>query len=150
MAEEKPTLHIDTDWKKQAQEEKRRLADQQAAAKAAKPIAAPPSAGAFAAPAKPGATAAATAAGARSRASQEASFSSLVQSILTQIYYFLGELDPRGGGNVNLDMAKLQLDTLNVLEAKTVHNLDEAEQRLLDNALYEGRVRYVAVASQYL
>lgn len=149
MAEEKPTLHIDTDWKKQAQEEKRRLADQQAEARAAKPIAAPPSAGAFAAPAK-GSAAAAPAGGARSRAPQEASFSSLVQSILTQIFYFLGELDPRGGGSVNLDMAKHQLDTLNVLEAKTVHNLDEAEQRLLDNALYEGRVRYVAVASQYL
>ena len=27
MAEEQPSLHIDTDWKKQAQEEKRRLAE---------------------------------------------------------------------------------------------------------------------------
>ena len=29
MAEEQPSLHIDTDWKKQAQEEKRRLAEEQ-------------------------------------------------------------------------------------------------------------------------
>ena len=29
MAEELPSLHIDTDWKKQAQEEKRKLAEQQ-------------------------------------------------------------------------------------------------------------------------
>ena len=27
MAEEQPSLHIDTDWKKQAQEEKKRLAE---------------------------------------------------------------------------------------------------------------------------
>ena len=30
MAEEKPSLHIDTDWKKQAQEEKKRLAEEEA------------------------------------------------------------------------------------------------------------------------
>src|SRR5688500_10408407 len=35
MAEEKPSLHIDTDWKKQAQEEKKKLAEQEAQRKAA-------------------------------------------------------------------------------------------------------------------
>ena len=29
MADEQPSLHIDTDWKKQAQEEKRKLAEQE-------------------------------------------------------------------------------------------------------------------------
>ena len=29
MADEKPSLHIDTDWKKQAQEEKRKLAEEE-------------------------------------------------------------------------------------------------------------------------
>jgi hypothetical protein len=29
MAEELPSLHIDNDWKKQAQEEKRRLVEQE-------------------------------------------------------------------------------------------------------------------------
>ena len=45
MAEEKPSIHIDTDWKKQAQEEKRRLAEQEkakAAATAAVGPSAPP------------------------------------------------------------------------------------------------------------
>src|SRR5512146_942810 len=45
MAEEKPSLHIDTDWKKQAQEEKRRLAEEEqkrAAERAAAASAAPP------------------------------------------------------------------------------------------------------------
>ena len=50
MAEELPSLHIDTDWKKQAQEEKRKLAEAQekqraeAAAKAAVPAVAAASA----------------------------------------------------------------------------------------------------------
>src|SRR5688500_9614779 len=38
MAEEKPSLHIDTDWKKQAQEEKKKLAEQEAQRKAAAPV----------------------------------------------------------------------------------------------------------------
>src|SRR3954451_7746326 len=42
MAEEQPSLHIDTDWKKQAQEEKRRLAEQAAKNRAATPAAPPP------------------------------------------------------------------------------------------------------------
>src|SRR3954454_15620429 len=29
MSDDKPSLHIDTDWKKQAQEEKRRLAEEE-------------------------------------------------------------------------------------------------------------------------
>src|SRR5439155_22841 len=35
MAEDKPGLHVDTDWKKQAQEEKRKLAEQEEKRKAA-------------------------------------------------------------------------------------------------------------------
>ena len=44
MAEELPSLHIDNDWKKQAQEEKRRLAEAQEKQRAAqaKPSARPP------------------------------------------------------------------------------------------------------------
>src|SRR5205823_9890369 len=58
MAEEQPSLHIDTDWKKQAQEEKRRLAeDEQKRAAASKPAAS----AAPAATAAPGGAAAATA-----------------------------------------------------------------------------------------
>ena len=43
MAEETSSLHIDTDWKKQAQEEKRKLAEaEKAKAEQAKAPAAPP------------------------------------------------------------------------------------------------------------
>src|SRR5437868_1452556 len=108
MADEQPSLHIDTDWKKQAQEEKRRLAeDEQKRSAAENPPERPP-AGAGAAPdmgaaprgAGPGASATAPrgragAAGSRERAVPEASFESLVQSLATQVLYHLGDLAPR-------------------------------------------------------
>ena len=152
MAEEIPSLHIDTDWKKQAQEEKKRLAEQ-AAAKPP-PITAPAGIGA-AAVATPFAPAAApeSAGGSAARPGQPkpGSFAALVTTLLTQLYFYLGDLSPRGAEPmVNLDMAKQNVDLLGMLENKTANNLDEEERKLLDNALYESRMRFVSVASQYL
>lgn len=143
MAEEQPSLHIDTDWKKQAQEEKKRLAEQEARQKSPEPAAAP-AGGAGAAPGRTGG---------RGRTAGEippASFSTLVQSLVTQVLFYLGELATRGGEPaVNLDMAKHQIDMLSVLEEKTKGNLAPEEKALLDAALYETRMRYVNVASQF-
>jgi len=149
-----PSLHIDTDWKKQAHEEKRKLAEQESARSAPQTPAgsAGPAAGASAAGARgaggPGG------AGGASRGQRDlppAGFGTLVQSILTQILYYLGDLSSRGGEPMlNLDMAKHQIDTLGVLEEKTKGNLSPDEQRLLDAALYEARMRYVAVAQQFI
>src|SRR5207247_1404744 len=121
MAEE-PSLHIDTDWKKQAQEEKRKLAEQQAVvATPASPPRAP------AAPRSGDAPGAA----ARGRAARELpppSFAALVQSIVTQVLFYLGDLTARGAEpTLNLDMAKHHIDTLGVLEEKTKGNLTEEE-----------------------
>jgi len=138
MADEK--LHIDTDWKKQAQEEKRRLAEQAAATKTKEPaiIAPPPGPG----EARPSG---------RPRGQMPpASFSTLVQSLLTQALFYLGDLSARGAEpTVNLEMAKHQIDTLGVLEEKTKGNLSEEEQKLMDTVLYEARMRYVSVAAQF-
>ena len=144
MSQENSSIQIDTDWKKQAQEEKRRLAEQQKA-KESSPTTAAPATGASAA-ARP------TTGGAKSaRELPEASFASLVQGIVTQSLYYLGDLAPRGSEPVvNLDMAKHNIDTLTVIEQKTKNNLTEEEQRILDAALYEVRMRYVSVASQYI
>ena len=169
MADEKPSLHIDDDWKKQAQQEKKRLAEQQQqkAAAPADPRAAPPGLGAApgtrAAPvpppgmaAVPGPAGAAAVPAARpgqraARPLPEASFATLVQSIMTQALFYLGEFSPYGGEPVlNLDMARHQVDTLGVLEQKTVNNLDEDEKRLLDAALYDVRTRFVSVSSQFI
>jgi Domain of unknown function (DUF1844) len=146
MAEEKPSLHIDTDWKRQAQEEKKRLAEEEArkakeSAAAAPVVAAPPGTG----PASP------RAAAGRGRGElPPANFPTLVQSILTQVLFYLGDLTQRGSEpNVNLDMAKHQIDILGILEEKTRGNLTDEEKQLLDTALYEGRMRYVSVASQF-
>ena len=151
MADEKPSLHIDTDWKKQAQEEKRRLAEQEQQ----KAKQAPPTAGAASGTGGGAATATAAAPGTsrEQRGRRElppASFATLVQSILTQALFYLGDLATQGMEPVvNLDMAKHQIDTLSVLEEKTKGNLTDDEKRLLDTALYEGRMRYVSVASQF-
>ena len=145
MAEEQPSLHIDTDWKKQAQEEKRRLAEQEQKKPAApaQPQAAPrPSA------AEPAGMPRAGQSG-RTRELPPASFTTLVQSIVTQVLFYLGELTTRGAEpSLNLDMAKHNIDVLGVLDEKTRGNLTPDEQRMLDSALYETRMRYVAVAQQ--
>ena len=158
MSEEKLSLHIDTDWKKQAQEEKRKLAEEQAkkaaAAAAAPATSAQPLAPPLAAAAAPrDQRGASPAAGGRAlrgeREIPQASFSTLVNSVMTQVLYYLGDLS-QGEGAANLDMAKHQLDTLGMLEEKTTGNLTEDEQKLLDLALYETRSRYIGVASQYV
>jgi hypothetical protein len=159
MADEQhPSLSIDTDWKKQAQEEKRRLAEEQqrkAAAAAAGPSPLPPTGAPMGGPPAPGARpgagrgAAPTARGRREL--PPASFSTLVQSIVTQILFYLGDLSPQGGEPMlNLDMAKHQLELLTMIEEKTVNNLSPEEKQMLDAALYEARMRYVSVASQYI
>ena len=66
-----------------------------------------------------------------------ASFTTLVQSLLTQTLLYLGEYSTQGGPRLNLDTAKHQIDTMAVLEEKTKGNLTEEEQHTLDSALYE-------------
>jgi hypothetical protein len=155
MSDPNPSLHIDTDWKKQAQEEKRRLAEQEKA-KAADAEKAGASTATTAPTPPPGAPAAATPrdAKASARAQREvppASFATLVHSIVTQALFYLGDLAPRGGEPVlNLDLAKHQIDLLGILEEKTANNLNPDEKRLLDSALYETRMRYISVASQFI
>lgn len=146
MAEEQPSLHIDTDWKKQAQEEKRRLAEE-AEKKSQQERASAPAPGT-----STGTTTSTAAAAPRGRggALPPASFGALVQSLVTQVLFYLGDVTPRGvEPQINLDMAKYNIDLLGVLEEKCKGNLTEDEQRLLDAALYEARMRYVSVASQY-
>ena len=164
MPDEAPSLHIDTDWKKQAQEEKRKLAEaeKQRQADRGAPATAPAGAAGFgagapaAAPAgtptakAPGAPAAGREA-AEARQAPAASFATLVNSLLTQVLIYLGDMSVRGSEPViNLDTAKHLIDTLGVLEEKTKGNLTPEEQTMMDRALYEARMRYVAVASQYV
>jgi hypothetical protein len=146
MPDEQPSIQIDTDWKKQAQEEKRRLAEQQKQG--------PPPASGGATPGIDSAAEPRDPRDPRQRAARQmpaASISTLVQSIVTQALFSLGEIAIRGQApSIDLDSAKHHIDTLGVLEDKTRNNLTPEEQKLLDTALYETRMRYVNVASQYI
>lgn len=139
------SLQIDDDWKKQAQEEKRKLAEAEAAKKANAPAAT--SGGAAV-----GAGAGVGVGGRRgARETPKASFGTMVQTMMTQALYYLGELGSRQGGSaMDLDMAKMQIDLLGLLEEKTKGNLTSEEQGLLDSALYETRMRFVAVAREVI
>jgi hypothetical protein len=134
-------LQIDDDWKRQAQEEKRRLAEEAEKKKSQVSSAAAVSS----APVGAGGTSPMG-----RRAAQAASFPALVQTLMTQALYYLGEIGSRSGQTfIDLDMAKLQIDLLAVLEEKTKNNLKPDEQQLLDTALYETRMRFVAVAREH-
>lgn len=149
--DDKFSLHVDSDWKKQAQEEKKRLAEQEAARRKAEQQQAATPAGVISTAASPsrsvgGGGAAAGAAGA---GAGQASFAGLVQSLMTQVLYYLGELAIRGERPVLApDAAKLNLDLLAILDEKTRGNLTPEERQILDVTLYECQMRYVALASR--
>ena len=119
--EEKPKIHVDEDWKAQAQAEKARLAED-AAKEAEKEVERGPI--------------------------PPASFTLLVISLATQARMCLGDIGAgeEGEKHVDLELAKHNIDILGVLEEKTAGNLSEDEKKLLDSALYELRMRYVQMA----
>ena len=117
----KPKIHVDDDWKARAQAEKEQHSK---AAQAADkqdtergPL--PP-----------------------------ASFTLLVISLTTQVRICLGDIEnpTTGQKQVDLELAKHNIDLLGVLEEKTQGNLSEQEKKLLDSVLYELRMRYVQLA----
>ena len=76
----------------------------------------------------------------------EPSFSIFVSSLSMQTLIFLGEIDNpiTHKREENLDQAKYMIDTLAVLKEKTKGNLDASEANLIDNVLYELRMKYTA------
>jgi hypothetical protein len=133
MADEKSKIFIDDDWKRQAQEEKHRLAEQekakQEAKKAEKAEAGQDSSG------KPGRL-------------PSASFEALVSTFATQTLLALGLMEhPSMGRMVNLELAKLNIDMLAIIEEKTKGNLSAHEKEVLDQTLHQLRMAFVEVAS---
>ena len=74
-------------------------------------------------------------------------FSTFVLSLGTSALYHMGFVrDPQGGdpeAGPDLPLARQTIDTLEMLEAKTRGNLEQEEAHLLENLLYELRMRYV-------
>ncbi|NLX07592.1 MAG: DUF1844 domain-containing protein [Phycisphaerae bacterium] len=138
MAEDKPKIIVDDDWKKQAQAEKQRLAEEEKRK-------------AQTAPSEPAAqTKAPSPEAAAERAEvPEPDFSTLVESFLTQALFAMGLLEhPGGRGRVNMDLAKFNIAMLEVLEQKTKGNLARDEKHMLDHALHQARMAFVEVASR--
>jgi len=121
-----PKLHIDSDWKAQAQAEKERLT---AAEEAREKTGGGPDGGGR-------------------QELPEASFRTLMSVLASQALMGLGTMqDPQSKGVVvDLDGSRFSIDLLGVLEEKTKGNLSEEEAGELTHLLAELRARYVQVS----
>lgn len=75
----------------------------------------------------------------------EVTFSSFFMALYSAVLLHLGEIDDPNTGRKekNLLMAKHTIDTLSMLQEKTKGNLTADEDRMLQNTLYELKMRYV-------
>jgi len=75
----------------------------------------------------------------------EISFSTFVISLSTQALMHLGEMANPLSGKVEIDIpvAKQVIDIIGVLRDKTRGNLDSGEEKLMDEVLFDLRMRYV-------
>ena len=122
--DQSPKLHIDSDWKAEAQAEKERLAtEEKARAEKADPGAGGP------------------------QELPEANFRTLMSVLASQALMGLGTMkDPQTGGvMVDLDGSRFSIDLLAVLEEKTKGNLEEDEAKELTHLVSELRSRFVQV-----
>jgi Domain of unknown function (DUF1844) len=72
-------------------------------------------------------------------------FSTFVLSLIGTAYFHLGDA-PDGQAERDLQMARQDIDLLGLLQEKTKGNLTGDEERLLEQALCDLRMRYVEVA----
>ncbi|MFQ5849427.1 MAG: DUF1844 domain-containing protein [Candidatus Binatia bacterium] len=72
-------------------------------------------------------------------------FSTFVISLSTQALMHLGEIPNPLSGKVEKDIpvAKQMIDIIGVLRGKTQGNLDQGEEKLMDDILFDLRMKYV-------
>ena len=72
-------------------------------------------------------------------------FSSFILSLSSSALFHFGEIpDPvTNKKQKNIELAKQTIDILGLLEKKTVNNLEKDEAVLIENLLYDLRMRYV-------
>jgi hypothetical protein len=86
-------------------------------------------------------------AGAAGRELPAVDFSTFVMSLTHSALVHLGDApDPEGVRGVHLPLARQTIDLLTLLQEKTKNNLQGPEERLLEQALYDLRLRYVEVS----
>jgi len=128
MAEEKEQekkIIVDEDWKQEAQKEKEILAAQEEAEKKEKQQEQQPRG-----------------------PLPEGNIAALISMLATQALFALGLLQIKGQEErkPDLELAKYNIDMLQVLEDKTKGNLTKEEEAVLANTLNELRMGYVKVA----
>jgi hypothetical protein len=81
-----------------------------------------------------------------SRTLPEVDFGTFVMSMASSVLVHLGEIShPEApGDHKNLALAKQTLDILSMLREKTRGNLTNEEEQLLQNLLYDLRMKYVS------
>lgn len=111
-------IHVDDDWKSEAAAEKERLG-REVDQKAA------------------------------SAGTPVAEFAGLVQLLAMQAMVGLGGFAGPDGQRVppNIELAKLHIDMLDVLEKKTAGNLEPQEKQMLDTTLHQLRMAYIETCS---
>ena len=75
-------------------------------------------------------------------------FSTFVLSLSHSALVHLGDAPPPEGQEPerNLSLARQTIDLLGILQEKTRNNLSGEEERLLDQALYDLRLRFVEIS----
>jgi hypothetical protein len=126
--DEEKKIIIDEDWKKEAQREKETLAAQAAEEKKKEVQEGPQRGGPL----------------------PEGSLAALISMLATQTLFALGFLQIKGEEQrePDLDLARYNIELLQVLEEKTKGNLTAEEQQLLKNTLAELRMGYVSIVNQ--
>jgi len=84
------------------------------------------------------------------QSSEPISFSSFILGLITQALMFMGEvsLPSEQAKHIDLAAAQQMIDLLSVLKQKTKGNLEPSEEAMLDNALFDLRMRYVQIAKK--
>jgi len=136
MAEEEKKIIVDEDWKQEAQREKEILAKQEEAEEAEEAESQEKKKEQQEEPQARGPL-------------PEGNLAALISMLATQALFSLGLLQVKGQEEEkkpDLELAKYNIDMLEVLEEKTKGNLTEEEERVLSTTLSELRMGYVRVA----
>jgi hypothetical protein len=74
-------------------------------------------------------------------------FSVFVLGVIGTAYVHLGDAPSPDGAAPDLELARQNIDLLELLQQKTKGNLSGDEERLLAQALYDLKARYVEVST---
>ena len=145
MADE-PKIHIDSDWKAQAQAEREKLRESEQKKKAEEGAKSPQPSGGQPGEAGPSDEGM----GEEGREMPPANFDTLMQTLASNALLAMGAVpDPETGQRyAHMGLAKYHIDMLGVVQEKTKGNLSEEEEQMLSTTLYELRNAFVQLAEQ--